>query len=180
MRDKIKSLLEQALQHQGKYASGELSDELYMNIVCDAKNWCVDMVACENSASRICFNAEIYKGKIELESIVVSKEFQRKGIGSLLFSGMLEIIEVMNGELIKWGYPENRVIEGELRPYDAPFDQYDKSIPFYMKQAENHNLDLQFFEEDKETFQRKDISYEEALGFIDTWRCGGFRYSMKK
>lgn len=37
MRDIIKTLLNEALQEPGKYASGKLSDKLYLNIACDNK-----------------------------------------------------------------------------------------------------------------------------------------------
>lgn len=91
---------------------------------------------------------------------------------------MLEIIDVMDSVLIEQGHLPIRVIYGELRPYDPPYDQYEKSIPFYMKQAELHNLSIQFYEEDEATFQKRDISFDEALSFIDHWKCGGFRYSF--
>lgn len=179
MRDIIKTLLNEALQEPGKYASGKLSDKLYLNIACDNKYWCVDLTALEDPASRIRFTTEIQKGSVEIESIEVSPKVQRKGIGSLLFSGMLEIVDVMDSVLIEQGHLPIRVIYGELRPYDPPYDQYEKSIPFYMKQAELHNLSIQFYEEDEATFQKRDISFDEALSFIDHWKCGGFRYSFK-
>lgn len=179
MKDMIKTILDKALQEPGKPASGELSDKLYLNFICDDKYWSVDLPARENPASRIEFSVEIQKGEVEIESIVVSPKVQRKGIGSLLFSGMLEIVEVMSNVLKEQGLPPIRVIYGELRPYDPPYDQYEKSIPFYMKQAKRHNLGIQFFEEDEDTLQNKDISFEEALDLIDAYKCGGFRFNLK-
>ena len=171
--------MDQALRSPDGHASGNLSDELYLNISCDDKYWSADLPAIENTSSRIRFVAEIQIGEVEIESIEVSSKVQRKGIGSLLFAGMLEIVRVMNCELVEQGNPPIRLIYGELRPYDPPYDQYEKSIPFYMKQAALHNLDIQFYEEDNDTFQKRDISFEEALGFIDTFKCGGFQYSFK-
>ena len=179
MRDRIKMLLDQALQKPGENASGELTDRLYLNILVGSKFWSVDLPARENPASRIEFAAEVHKGEVEIESLKVSPEVQRKGIGSLLFSGMLEIVEVMNDVLQEQGLPLISVIYGELRPYDPPYDQYEKSIPFYMKQAKLHNLDIQFYEENEATYQKREISFEEALEFIDTWKCGGFKYNLK-
>lgn len=178
MRERIKKLLEQALQNLNEFASGEISEKLYLNFLCDDKYWGVDLAARGNPASRIKFTAEILKAEVEIESIEVSSAVQRKGIGTLLFSGMLEIVEVMNNELKTQGLPIISAVYGELRPYDPPYDQYEKSIPFYMKQAQIHNLGIQFHEDNEATFEKKEISFEEALGFIDAWKCGSFRYTL--
>ena len=179
MKDIIKTLLDKALREPNIAASDVLSDKLYLNITCNNDYWCVELPARENPASRIVFSVEIHKGAVEIESITVKPTIQRKGIGTLLFSGMLEILDVMNSVLIDQGHPSIKEIYGTLIPYDPPYDQYEKSIPFYIKQAELNNLSIQFYEEDKATFQKRDISFDEALGFIDTWKCGGFKYSFK-
>lgn len=162
------------MKHSGKWISDFLNDKLYVNFYRSDDEWGCVLVFDLKPESRIEFSASLQTGEVTIESLRVSNDVQRKGVGSMLFSGMLKIIDVMNSEFnFKVSF-----LYGSLKPYEAPFDEYEKSIPFYIRQGEKHGLPIQFYEQDGDTLEMHDISIEQAMKFVDTWKCGGFRYQI--
>lgn len=88
-------------------------------------------------------------GKILIDGIIVPEQMQRKGMGSRLFDILIQIITVLNSsEIFSTNYEKIDEIDGELQPYDPPFDQYEKSVPFYEKKSEQYGFEFILYETD--------------------------------
>lgn len=177
-RISVEDLLAKAVSSPTYWQGSSVSETLYLNFLYANEVLSADLAYEKNSNSRITFDINMNDARVELVALVVDKKCQNKGIGSILFAGMLSIIEIVNEYSVIQGCQKISTIFGELNPYEPPFDEYEKSIPFYIKQAKLHNIDISFYEEDENTFERIKIEKEEARGLIDTMSCGGFVYTL--
>ena len=177
-RISVEDLLAIAVSSLGYWQGSSVSETLYLNFLYADEVLSADLVYDKNSNCRITFDIKMNDARVELVGLVVDEKCQKRGIGSMLFAGMLRIIEIVNEYCLIQGYQKISTIFGELNPYEPPFDEYEKSIPFYIKQAKIHNIDISFYEEDEDTFERIKIDKEEAHGLIDTMSCGGFEYTL--
>lgn len=119
-------------------------------------------------------------GMIKIEGLKVQEEMQRKGIGSQLFDILIQIITVLNkSESFLKVYKKINEIEGDLSPYEFPYDQYDKSIPFYMKKSNEYGFEFLLYGKNDflESFL---VEEEDYLKFIKEMPSGRFEMKMAR
>ncbi len=116
-------------------------------------------------------------GRIHIEQIKVNEEKQRQGTGTMLFSLLLQVVKCLNSSDLLLGKEIIQTIDGDLYPYEYPLDQYDKSVPFYKKMAQENGLDFTLYERDH--LRKLSVVSENAyIEFINREPEGAFEFKL--
>lgn len=119
------------------------------------------------------FNTVSSEKLIDIEAIRVSENLQGKGIGNLLFGFLDASIEIINS----LGMNEICKIIGELSIFESPYDEFEKSIPFYKKQAKSRNWEIVFYKFDEINCQEIKMNEKQIELFMKNKKLNG-RFEM--
>ena len=123
------------------------------------------------------FVTDFEKRRIELDAIRVDEKRQRTGIGTELFDVLSLSVEALNSIDNYLFVNKIDTITGELSPYEYPYDEYEKSVPFYIKQANLRSWKIRLYKLD-EYRNRKEINNEELGEFTKSYCEGAFEYTI--
>ncbi len=107
------------------------------------------------------FYTEFKNNIIMIDGIRVPDILQRKGIGTKLFEILKITIDIINS----LDYCKVNKIIGELSIFEYPYDQFEKSIPFYKKQARLNNWKIIFYKFD-EAYNEYEMNDIEVIKFM--------------
>lgn len=119
-------------------------------------------------------------GTVMIEALEVAEKMQRRGIGTLLFNLMHDFVMNLNQHYKELGIDIITKITGELIKGEYPYDEFEKSVPFYAKQAVNLNMGFKLWEKDSYTILEKEVQPNEYSDFLDSGKNGRIEFELQK